>query len=133
VLLVRHTVADDPVHRLRRSVISILPGEHHGAQRLGGARDQSRGGVCRRTELERFDLRPYLPQIRKRWRAPHTGVSLMRRYPLFPRYILIPIGDTRGSAVRICRGLRRIRPILSDAEGRPWRANSCGVNHAATM
>jgi hypothetical protein len=31
-----------------------------------------------RTELERFDLRPYLPQVRKRWLAPHGGGLLMR-------------------------------------------------------
>jgi transcription antitermination factor NusG len=73
-----------------------------------------------RTELERFDLRPYLPQIRKRWRSPH-GTALMRRYPLFPRYILLPIRESSVPAVRICRGVRRIKPILADAEGRPWR------------
>jgi hypothetical protein len=75
-----------------------------------------------RTELERFGLRPYLPQLRKRWTGSHTGIALMRRYPLFPRYILLPIRDSSGSAVRVCRGLRRIKPILSDAEGRVWRA-----------
>jgi hypothetical protein len=75
-----------------------------------------------RTELERFDLRPYLPQVRKRWVNPRGGAVLMRRYPLFPRYILLPIRDATGFAVRVCRGLRKFKPILSTAEGRPWRA-----------
>jgi transcription antitermination factor NusG len=76
-----------------------------------------------RTELERFGLRPYLPQLRKRWTTPHTNTSLMRRYPLFPRYILLPVRDSTTSAVRVCRGLRKLKPILCDAEGRPWRAS----------
>ena len=76
-----------------------------------------------RTELERFGLRPYLPQLRKRWVAPHGSTSLMRRYPLFPRYILLPVRDSTCSAVRMCRGLRKLKPILCDAEGRPWRAS----------
>jgi hypothetical protein len=75
-----------------------------------------------RTELERFDLRPYLPQLRKRWVSPHTKKMLMRRYPLFPRYLLLPIGDLSFSAIRLCRGLRRLKPILADADGRSWRA-----------
>jgi hypothetical protein len=74
-----------------------------------------------RTELERFDLRPYLPQVRKRWLAPHRGALLMRRYPLFPR-CLLPLRDSGGSAVRICGGLRKFKPILCDDEGHLWRA-----------
>jgi transcription antitermination factor NusG len=73
-------------------------------------------------DLERFGLSPYLPQLRKRWIHPHLRTPLMKRYPLFPRYLLLPIRDADQPAIRICRGLRRIRPILSNAEGRPWRA-----------
>jgi hypothetical protein len=73
-------------------------------------------------ELTRVGLRPYLPQGRRRWHPPHSTTSLLRRYPLFPRYILLPIGDVKLPALRLCRGLRKLRPILSDAEGRPWRA-----------
>jgi hypothetical protein len=46
----------------------------------------------------------------------------LRRYPLFPRYLLLPIGEAKFTAIRLCRGLRRFKPILSDAEGRLWRA-----------
>jgi hypothetical protein len=75
-----------------------------------------------RTELERFDLHPYLPQIQKRWLPPHSNIELMRRYPLFPRYLLLPLRDSGSPPVRIGRGLHRLKPILADAEGRPWRA-----------
>jgi hypothetical protein len=79
-------------------------------------------------ELIRFGLQPYLPQARKRWLAPRGGALLMRRYPLFPRYVLLPIGDAKHSAIRFCRGVRKFKPILSDAEGpvaRP-RPGHCG-------
>ena len=75
-----------------------------------------------RTELERFNLHPYLPQIQKRWLPPRSNAALMRRYPLFPRYILLPIRDSDSPVVRICRGLRKVKPILADSEGRLWRA-----------
>jgi hypothetical protein len=80
-----------------------------------------------RTELERFDLRPYLPQFRKRWSTPHSNAALMRRYPLFPRYILLPLRDSSVPAVRVCRGLRKTKPILADDEGRPWRASEAVI------
>jgi hypothetical protein len=34
----------------------------------------------------------------------------------------MPIRDANAPVVRVCRGLRRLQPILSDSEGRPWRA-----------
>jgi hypothetical protein len=74
-----------------------------------------------RTELERFDLRPYLPQRRRRWRSPSSAKSLLRRYPLFPRYLLLPICAVKHDALPLCRGLRKFKPILSDNEGRLWR------------
>jgi hypothetical protein len=72
------------------------------------------------TELQRFGLDPYLPQLRKRWSDPHGGL-IPRRYPLFPRYLLVPYGESAHRAVRYARGLRRIKPILADDQGRPWR------------
>jgi hypothetical protein len=73
-------------------------------------------------ELERFGLCPYLPQLRRRWVHPHIRVPVMRRYPLFPGYLLLPIKAVDAPVVRVCRGLRRVKPILCDAEGRLWRA-----------
>ena len=87
-------------------------------------------------ELRRFGLSPYLPELKKRYVLPHGG-ALPRRYPLFPRYILLPIGEANHCAVRIVRGVRRFRAVLADDIGRPWRcpvavidaiklAESCG-------
>jgi hypothetical protein len=73
------------------------------------------------TELTRFELRPYLPQRRRRWRSPSSAKSLSRRYPLFPRYLLLPIRAVKHDALPLCRGLRKFKPILSDNEGRLWR------------
>ena len=72
------------------------------------------------TELRRFGLRPYLPELSRRWIPPHGGV-LPRRYPLFTRYVLLPIGEAEHRAVRHVRGLRKVRPVLADDLGRPWR------------
>jgi hypothetical protein len=71
-------------------------------------------------ELVRFGLQPYLPQVRRRHRA--QGLALVRLYPLFPRYLLVPIGDAQAPALRLARGLRKPRPVLTDDDGRPWRA-----------
>ena len=72
------------------------------------------------TELQRFGLAPFLPQMRRRWRSPH-GKAVLRRFPLFPRYLLLRIDETAHPALRIARGLRKARPILADDLGRPWR------------
>ena len=74
-----------------------------------------------RTELQRFGLTPYLPQVRRR-QPTRAGRYIMRHYPLFPRYILIRMNETLDPAIRLARGIVRIRPILADEQGRPWRA-----------
>jgi len=73
------------------------------------------------TELLRFGLDVYLPQLRKRHHT-RAGKYIMRHYPLFPRYILIRVGDAHDPAIRITRGVTRFRPVLADENGRPWRA-----------
>src|SRR5262245_4944451 len=75
-----------------------------------------------RLELERFDLHPYLPQIKKRWLPPRHQSAFLRRYPLFPRYLLLPIRESSFSGLRLCRGLCKVRPILCTDDGRLWRA-----------
>jgi hypothetical protein len=72
------------------------------------------------TELQRFGLTPYLPQIRKRWCS--ANIALTRLYPLFPRYLLLPARDSAATPIHIVRGLRRYRPILASQDGRPWLA-----------
>jgi hypothetical protein len=74
------------------------------------------------TELERFGLRPYLPQVRRRCVLPHTHIYRSRRYPLFPRYLLLPIADVDPSTIRVARGLRKMRPMLAAENGTMWRA-----------
>jgi hypothetical protein len=46
----------------------------------------------------------------------------VRHYPSFPRYLLLPIRAVKHDALPLCRGLRKFKPILSDAEGHLWRA-----------
>jgi Transcription termination factor nusG len=72
-------------------------------------------------ELRRFGLDPYLPQYSKR-HSTRAGAYVMRRYPLFPRYLLIPINEAHDPTVRMCRGICRYKHVLADSEGRPWRA-----------
>lgn len=72
------------------------------------------------TELTRLGLHPYLPQAARRW-SPPDAVAIMRRYPIFPRYLLLPVADLDHRRLRLARGLRRARPILADGNGRPWR------------
>jgi hypothetical protein len=73
------------------------------------------------SELLRFGLEPYLPQLKKRHHT-RAGKYVMRNYPLFPRYLLIPINSTTDGAIRLARGIYRTRPLLADNDGRPWRA-----------
>jgi hypothetical protein len=73
-----------------------------------------------RTELERFGLEPYLPQLRRRL-ATRTGKHVMRHYPLFARYLLIRIDHAHHPMIRLARGINRLRPGLADEDGRPHR------------
>ena len=79
------------------------------------------------TELRRFGLNPYVPELCKRY-TPAGGTVLPRRYPLFARYILLPFAEADHSAVRHARGVRKFRPILADALGRPWRCPAAVVD-----
>jgi len=72
-------------------------------------------------ELERFGLRPYLPQIRKRWPSPSGRGHTAKLHPLFPRYLLIPIADANSPAIYEARGVLKTKPVLRDENGRPWR------------
>src|SRR5262245_11165844 len=65
------------------------------------------------TELERLGLRPYLPQRRRQWRSPVSIRPCARLFPLFPGYVLLPVNDAHSPAVRMARGLRRVKPILA--------------------
>jgi hypothetical protein len=73
-------------------------------------------------ELTRLGLAAYLPQARRRWRPAHSTVALLRKYPVFPRYVLLPYPQAHLPAVRLCRGVLRARPILCNGEGHLWRA-----------
>ena len=73
------------------------------------------------TELRRFGIEPYMPQLRRRHRT-RPGQYVTRQYPLFPRYLFLHINDATAPAVHMARGICRFRPILADDDGRPWRA-----------
>lgn len=74
------------------------------------------------TDLLRFGLTPYLPQVRRRCVLPYAPRYQIRLYPLFPRYLLLPLGQLDRGLLRACRGLYRVKPLLADSDGRPWRA-----------
>jgi hypothetical protein len=52
-----------------------------------------------RVQLERFDLHPYLPQCRQRWRCPGGGDRVKLR-PLFPRVVLLPWPEANSLVLR---------------------------------
>jgi len=79
------------------------------------------------TELLRFDVEVYLPQLRRRHHIK-AGQYVVRHYPLFPRYLLVRIGDVHRPSVRLARGVCRYRPVLADDDGRPWRAPDKVIN-----
>ena len=74
-------------------------------------------------ELQRFGLVPYLPQLKRQWAAPRSTMVRPRRFPLFPRYLLLPYEDAWHPLIREIRGLSH-HALLADAEGNPWRAPS---------
>jgi len=73
------------------------------------------------SELQRFGLCPYLPQLKKRHHT-RAGAYVMRHFPLFPRYLLIPYPDAHNQSVRLARGIAKYKCVLADDDGRPWRA-----------
>jgi len=73
-------------------------------------------------ELERYGLKPYLAQAKRLWTAPRSTAPVMRKFPIFPRYLLIPYPDAHDPHVRLARGICRHRCLLADELGRPWRA-----------
>jgi len=77
-----------------------------------------------RTELERFGLHPYLPQLRRRHHAGHHAFVL-RHYPLFPRYLLLPYNQALDPRIRLITHIHRTNAhptgVLTNADGRPWR------------
>jgi hypothetical protein len=81
-----------------------------------------------RVELERLGLTPYLPQIRRRWRPARSTAVMVRLYHVFPTYIFLPIRSSDAPAVRLARGVRRVKPVLCDSEGRLWRCPEAVVD-----
>lgn len=72
-------------------------------------------------ELARFGLAPYLPQ-RKRLHLPvRAATPMLRSYPLFPRYLFLPLRELDHSVLRNCPALLP-SPVLADSFGRHWRA-----------
>lgn len=72
------------------------------------------------SDLERLCLRPYLPQACRRIRI--EGVAKLRRFPLFPRYLLLPIADLDYRLLRNARGILKTSPVVSGRDGHLWRA-----------
>lgn len=79
-----------------------------------------------RSDLERLCLRPYLPQQCRRIRI--EGVIQLRRFPLFPRYLLLPIADLDYRVIRNTRGILKLNPVVSGRDGKIWRASQESIN-----
>jgi hypothetical protein len=77
-------------------------------------------------DLERFCLHPYLPQQCRRTLI--NGLPKLRRFPLFPRYILLPVPELDYRVLRTARGVLKTSPVLSDREGRIWRAPAKAID-----
>lgn len=80
------------------------------------------------SELLRFGLNPYLPQVRKRWLTPHTSKLMVRQYPIFPRYLFLPVADAQSNVLDACQGLRKPNPTLTYRDGRIWRAPAAVID-----
>lgn len=80
------------------------------------------------SELLRFGLNPYLPQIKKRWITPHTSKLMVRQYPIFPRYLFLPLAEVKAQVFEACAGLRKPNPTLTYRDGRIWRAPAAVID-----
>jgi hypothetical protein len=47
------------------------------------------------SEFDRYGLAPYLPQLWKRIQPARSASSVRRKYPLFPGYVLVEIGNVK--------------------------------------
>src|SRR5580765_7637640 len=73
-------------------------------------------------EFERLGLQPYMPQYRKNWSPRGCPRPIARSFPLFPRYVFLPILQARVREVHYVRHLKQPKPFLSDPDGKLWTA-----------
>ena len=99
----------------------------HGTVPIGRLLTEPASEYLALTELRRFGIEPYMPQLRRRHRT-RPGHYVTRQYPLFPRYLFLHINDASAPAIHMARGISRFRPILADDDGRPWRAPCCVID-----
>lgn len=86
--------------------------------RLGGGTTDPGMEYTVRLELARLKLSPYLPQYRRLWTPDKSTMPLVRSYPLFPRYVFLPLCEARTREVQYVRGLRLPRPFINNGDGR---------------
>jgi hypothetical protein len=71
-----------------------------------------------RLELERIGLTPHLPQCRRYWLPDKVNskltTPLTRSFPLFPKFLLLPLAQSRTRGFHYCKALRLPRPLLDD-------------------
>lgn len=80
------------------------------------------GEYVARVDLERYGLHPYLPEFKRPILPRGVARPLVKAFPLFPRYIFLPLADMRQREFHYARGLKRPRPVLADGSGVPWKA-----------
>lgn len=73
-----------------------------------------------RIDLERFCLRPYLPQQCRRVLIQNT--PRLRKFPMFSGYLFLPVVDVDYHVLRIARGILKSNPTLTSPDGKLWRA-----------
>jgi hypothetical protein len=69
-------------------------------------------------ELSRLGLTVYFPQARKLCLLRGLSKPVMRKVPLFPGYVFLPIAEAKLPQVQLVVSLARPKPLLCDCDGR---------------
>jgi hypothetical protein len=71
-----------------------------------------------RLELARLRLNPYLPQYTRLWTPDKTAMPLVRCFPLFPKYVFLPLAEARTREIFYVKGLKLPKPFINNGDGR---------------
>jgi hypothetical protein len=83
-------------------------------------------------DLKRLRLTPFCPQYYRHWTPDKSSTSLVKAYPLFPRYVLLPLAEARTREVQYVRGLRLPKPLLT-VDGQIWQIPAEAVFELARL
>jgi hypothetical protein len=72
------------------------------------------------SELNRVGLSPYLAQRKAQWTPNGCTKPMVRRIPIFPKYVFLPVAQARLPQLHFCRGLPGHKYLLTSPEGTIW-------------